>query len=1038
MKKFLSLVLALVMTMSLVTVSAGAKDFTDSSKITYSEAVDVMSAVKVIDGYAEGDFRPTATLTRGAAAKIICNLILGPTTASALVADAAPYKDVPTNHTFAGYIAYCQKEGIISGYADGTFKPAATLTGYAFMKMLLGALGYDSAIEGYTGANWSIAVAKQAINAGLNKSLKGSFNGVKAVTREEACLYAFNTLKATMVEYDNRIVVGEGSSAVAISGVRKDLTWNKGTLNDGKIKKDGYVQFGEQYFEKLVRTDDTDDFGRPTNNWTYDKKDIGNYVNTDLLTASYTAKVKGGDVYSDIGSNACDFALTYWVDGVKLDKKPLSTEADKLVKKNDDTMNSTGKGVLTEIYVDTDAEETTVVVINTYLAEVSADYNTKTEDVRLDVYTGVKKAAAAGQTPTTISAPYTVESEDVDGLEKLKEDDMVLVTIAKGDVMTVTPVETVKDVAITSYSTDYADADKKDEYKLTKLTAGGNKYETAKKAFEDAEVLYDYNVEQLDDATFDLYLDQYGYLIGIEEVNGDDQYVFITAYEKYSSFLTRKLTDANAIFADGTQKTIKVDLKKSFENTDKNDKKIYNGWDAEGDETLNMWFKYTVKDEDTYRLELATKQFRDTEKHDASQDLVKTKTIDSKHPAQKATHVVNATGWVENTGDIKFFYGNADTTYITVSVDELKDAAVIDDVESVTTGIKNVSIDVYNDSMVKDKANTNKADSQGIYTVYDGGYAVASIVIGDDGATSDKFAYLYDEPENERYSKTDKAYYWTMNAVIDGVKTTITFKSDLPYDDNFAENLYKVSYDKDGYATDATVAQHKTDYVWVKEYVEDPTKKDIVKSTFSTGVDLTADGDTLWITDQGKNRGIVLADNCPAVIVEQKLDKGNWVADKTVDYASVAKAIKALDNYDTKNDKVKNFDGTIIVTLKDGIATSVILTDTVEKVDHKKDDTTGKITEAAISKDASGQLVATWTDNKAYANHKYVVDFYLVDGAKEYLKDTVTDISADKATHSEVSSKIAQNGDYYAVIRILDKDSKVVASATTAVKGFAF
>lgn len=32
----------------------------------------------------------------------------------------------------------------------------------------------------------------------------------------------------------------------------------------------------------------------------------------------------------------------------------------------------------------------------------------------------------------------------------------------------------------------------------------------------------------------------------------------------------------------------------------------------------------------------------------------------------------------------------------------------------------------------------------------------------------------------------------------------------------------------------------------------------------------------------------------------------------------------------------------------------------------------------------------------------------------------------------------AQNGDYYAVIRILDKDGKVVASATTAVKGFAF
>ena len=125
MKKFLSLVLALVMTMSLVTVGAGAKDFTDDSKINYKEAVDVMSAIGVIDGYTDGSFNPTNTLTRGAAAKIICNLILGPTTADALVADAAPYSDVPTSNVSAGYIAYCAKEGIISGYADGTFRPAA-------------------------------------------------------------------------------------------------------------------------------------------------------------------------------------------------------------------------------------------------------------------------------------------------------------------------------------------------------------------------------------------------------------------------------------------------------------------------------------------------------------------------------------------------------------------------------------------------------------------------------------------------------------------------------------------------------------------------------------------------------------------------------------------------------------------------------------------------------------------------------------------------------------------------------------------------
>ena len=53
MKKFLSLVLALVMTMSLVTISAGATDFTDDESITYQEAIDVISAIGVVSGYSD-------------------------------------------------------------------------------------------------------------------------------------------------------------------------------------------------------------------------------------------------------------------------------------------------------------------------------------------------------------------------------------------------------------------------------------------------------------------------------------------------------------------------------------------------------------------------------------------------------------------------------------------------------------------------------------------------------------------------------------------------------------------------------------------------------------------------------------------------------------------------------------------------------------------------------------------------------------------------------------------------------------------------
>ena len=312
MKKFLSLVLALVMTMSLVTVSAGAKDFTDDADITYDKAVAVVSAAKIVDGYEDGDFRPTNTLSRGAAAKIICNMILGPTTAAALSADTAPYSDVPTNHTFAGYIAYCQQKGIISGYGDGTFRPAGTLTGYAFMKMLLGALGYDAEIEKYVGPNWSIAVAKQALSEDVDLADgNDNFVGTKAVTREEACLYAFNTLTATMVEYDNNSTVIVGDVTIVNNANRSEVKRTSGKDYTGasesgdKYDSCGTQQFCEKYFSKLTADkSETDDFGRPATKWKYDGDSIGTYA--DSADESYVLN-KSGQSNDKVFFSSADF-----------------------------------------------------------------------------------------------------------------------------------------------------------------------------------------------------------------------------------------------------------------------------------------------------------------------------------------------------------------------------------------------------------------------------------------------------------------------------------------------------------------------------------------------------------------------------------------------------------------------------------------------------------------------------------------------------------------------------------------------------------
>ena len=77
MKKFLSLVLALVMTMSLVTISAGAEDFTDADKVTYTEAVDVMTAIGVVGGYADGSLKPVNGATRAHVAAFLQRFCVG-------------------------------------------------------------------------------------------------------------------------------------------------------------------------------------------------------------------------------------------------------------------------------------------------------------------------------------------------------------------------------------------------------------------------------------------------------------------------------------------------------------------------------------------------------------------------------------------------------------------------------------------------------------------------------------------------------------------------------------------------------------------------------------------------------------------------------------------------------------------------------------------------------------------------------------------------------------------------------------------------
>ena len=951
MKKFLSLVLALVMTMSLVTISAGAKDFADDEKITYDEAVAVISEIGVVDGYEDGNFNPQGSLTRGAAAKIICNMILGPTTAAELHADTAPYKDVPTNHTFAGYIAYCAKEGIISGYADGTFRPAGTLTGYAFMKMLLGALGYDAEIEGYTGANWSINVAKQAINVGLNKSLEGEFNGIKAVNREEAALYAFNTLKADLVEYDTTINTTINGQTVTVGNSKaKAMEWLNSASRQRNIKDDKYIQFAEQYFTKLYLTEGNDVFGRPDREWEYKGKDIGAYVNHDLLVETYTEKVTGKMLYDLLGKNTVeDYDFDIYIDGETQQsvlKDAGYFTVGNIVKTNTEKVGATGDGVTTEVYVDVDAKEVTIAIINTYLAKAEGDYNEKKDEVSFEVWS-VDDVTNKGNLVKDTDAKETlkVSEDDIDNFDvtTIEEDDIVIVTVAEGEIQTIAEPEVLEKATITAFKEG------------SNITVDGEKITYNDSVQYDDEVLDDYDDKNLKDTSYNVFLDANGFLIGVEIVDEASEYLFLTGMDGSSSNLTNKNVDANVILLDGTMDTVKVNMSKSEDEA---------GNKLTPDSLMNTWCTYTVDKNGVYTLTEVAKtnnwftkdedgdaydKAGDTDKvgqawmndpvEDADKEFV---TIDKKH--------VTLDG-IDNSA-FKKVYGNDSSVYINVETDNIAadvaagdddvNAIIISDVDSISTGVQSTSLKAFNANAViasdKDYADIDaKYTSHGVYTLFkDNGYVIAAVVVGEDDGTTSNFAFVTSKSMNrEAYDSTEDEYTWTREAVVNGEVVTLTETGDSNPEIRGMKQgeWYEVKYYADGTVRSVNelpfagvIGKYIDKITLVEDSVDDNDTVVLWTDMTKTENEISVKGNTLQVdTATGDKYGFAVSASAKVILVQDTVVDGKTkLYEDIFDYDNgvkgLEKAVKDLNDNSA-------FVGYIGAVFEDGLATSVVIYD---------------------------------------------------------------------------------------------------------------
>ena len=219
LKKILAMVLALVMSLSLMA-TAGAAQFPDvDDSNPYKTAIDVLDELKVFQGFEDGTFKPTDTLNRAQAAVLVYRIATGDVENKYLdnytYMQQSKFNDLDGYNWAKGYINYCQNAGIVVGTSATTFNPGAPVTGYQLMVMLLRTLGYGKAGEFTDPKGWELQTASIAEREGILKNVTGGDFGAPA-PRQMVAEILFRGILHDTVEYSPLTPGGYTESGVSL------------------------------------------------------------------------------------------------------------------------------------------------------------------------------------------------------------------------------------------------------------------------------------------------------------------------------------------------------------------------------------------------------------------------------------------------------------------------------------------------------------------------------------------------------------------------------------------------------------------------------------------------------------------------------------------------------------------------------------------------------------------------------------------------------------------------------------------------------
>ena len=382
-KKVLALVLVLASLLGLATM-ASATEYKDADKIAadYDEAVKVLDLIETMQGYPNGEFRPTATITREEAAKLIAIFDNKDADISTYYTSINPFAD-EKGRWGESYVGYGYRAGIIAGMNANTFAPTANVTGTQFLKMALVTLGYDQEAEGFVGSSWAVNVLALARKLDLIDGLADGWKPEADLTRQEAAQILLNTLKADTVEYAQ-----EAKSANWKPTENKDGVWTFG----GKLYLTvaGAVKTGNKLYKdfKLAKDVSEDAFMRPYTKWVYDKDDDKTVEVMDSPKATFTTKFNACELLVALGVKENDtktkkVIAEYYINGalVSEDEITLQHTASKCKLKTDEYEKYGAQGTLTQVFkMKNDKDETVyrICSIDTWLGKLAKVTKTTT------------------------------------------------------------------------------------------------------------------------------------------------------------------------------------------------------------------------------------------------------------------------------------------------------------------------------------------------------------------------------------------------------------------------------------------------------------------------------------------------------------------------------------------------------------------------------------------------------------------------------------------------------------------------------------